>query len=308
MKKTILRLISLALILLIGVSGVSATQWWDPLAVERQIYTFLTEELKLSSAAACGILANIEYESAFQVTIIGDQGTSFGLCQWHNERYTALRSFCMARGLDYRTVEGQMAYLAYELKSTYLPLYGTLRSLENNAEGAYRAAYLWCIQFERPADMERKAVTRGNAARYKYWNRYNSVVIVGESEDSGVAPDPENVMGSIADDKPEFIVAPKPETQEQDGTGYRYQVPRPEADRLPYFHGPTLRTYGSNAYTGFAVGMLFMILSDGRRYGWYLPEPEEREEELPEDAGKMTASHLHIAAMYDMIEHKRRNV
>jgi hypothetical protein len=308
MKKTILRLISLALILLIGVSGVSATQWWDPLAVERQVYTFLSEELKLSSAAACGILANIEYESAFQVTIIGDQGTSFGLCQWHNERYTALRSFCMARGLDYRTVEGQMAYLAYELKSTYLALYGALRSVENSSEGAYRAAYLWCIQFERPADMERKAVIRGNAARYKYWNRYNSVIIVGEIEEPNAAPDPEDMMNNFTGETPELIITPKPETPEQTDTGYRYEVPRPEADRLPYFHGPTIRAYGSNGYTGFAVGVLFMTLGDGRRFGWYLPDPEEREEDLPEDTGKMTASHLHIPAMYDMIEPKRRNV
>ena len=309
MKKTILRLISLALILLIGVSGVSATQWWDPLAVERQIYTFLTEELKLSSAAACGILANIEYESAFQVTIIGDQGTSFGLCQWHNERYTALRSYCMARGLDYRTVEGQMAYLAYELKSTYMSLYGALRAVENSAEGAYRAAFLWCIQFERPADMERKAVVRGNAARYKYWNRYNSVVIVGAVEDDNTPPEPEDVIEHFSGETPGIIMEPKPEQQpEQSYEGYRYSVPRPEADRLPYYHGPKLRTPGSNGYTGFAAGMLFMVLGDGRKYGWYLPEPEAREEELPEDSGKIAASHLHIPAMYDMIEHKRRNM
>ena len=56
----------------------------DRLAVEREVYDYLTNELLLSTAAACGVLANIEHESSFQPTIYGDKGTSYGLCQWHN--------------------------------------------------------------------------------------------------------------------------------------------------------------------------------------------------------------------------------
>ena len=304
MKKHFVRLISLALILVLAVSGVCATQWWDPLAVERQIYSFLTEDMKLSSAAACGILANIEYESAFQVTIIGDYGTSFGLCQWHNERYTALRGYCMARGLDYRSVEGQMAYLGYELKSTYLSLYAALRSLPNSPEGAYQAAYLWCIRYERPADMEQKAVTRGNSARYKYWNRYNSMSLVVRDEPT--YEEPEDVIEQITDQRPSIsapVVAQKPEKEQEHGLVY--VAPEPDLFRFPGYHGPTSYEPHSNGYTGFAVGVLFMWLGDGRRNGWYLPGPEETEEEVPMDPGKNLGSHLHIPAMCDMIEHKR---
>lgn len=168
-------LLVLALMLCIPVSASS-----ERLAVERQVYTYLTDHLGLNSAAACGILANIEEESAFQPTVVGDQGTSYGLCQWHNERYATLQSYCLARGLDYRTVDGQMAYLNFELSSTYSTLMTALRTVENSPDGAYRAAYLWCIQFERPADMETKAVSRGNTAKYKYWNRYNSLAILQE--------------------------------------------------------------------------------------------------------------------------------
>lgn len=283
MKRRILRLLALGLILMLTASAVCATQWWDPLTVERKVYTYLTEELKLNSAAACGILANIEYESAFQVTIIGDHGTSFGLCQWHNERYTALRGYCMARGLDYRTVEGQMAYLAYELKSAYLPLYSALRSVENSADGAYRAAYLWCIQFERPVDMQRKAVTRGNSARYKYWNRYNSVTILNPEQD--YYEDPEELIEEIIEEEPAITISPEPQQSQQTEAGRRYIAPRPQRDRFPGYHGPSLKRPGSNRYTGFAAGMLFGLLSDGRKYGWQLPAPEESGE-IPEEIGE----------------------
>lgn len=303
MKKTLVRLVSLALILVLAVTGVCATQWWNPLAVERQIYSYLTEGLKLSSAAACGILANIEYESAFQVTIIGDHGTSFGLCQWHNERYTALRGYCMARGLDYRSVEGQMAYLGYELKSSYISLYAALRSLPNTPDGAYQAAYLWCIRYERPVDMEQKAVTRGNAARYKYWNRYNSVSMIAKEEPT--YEEPEDLIEEITENKPALSVPAAPQKPVYNEHGLVYVAPKPDPDQFPGYHGPSLTEPHSNGYTGFAVGVLFMILSDGRRSGWYLPEPEESREEVPEDSGKNPGSHLHIPPRYDMIEHKR---
>lgn len=302
MKKTILRFVCLVLILLILAPGADATQWWDPLAVERKVYTYLTEELKLSSAAACGILANIEYESAFQVTIVGDEGTSFGLCQWHDGRYTALRGYCMARGLDYRTVEGQLAFLAYELKSTFIALYGALRSVDNSAEGAYRAAYLWCIQYERPADMERKAVIRGNTARYKYWNRYNSMVSAGPV--ISTEPDPEEVVEEIVDRTPSSVLDPQPQPEQDREDDRRYSAPKPERDQFPGYHGPILRQPHSNGYTGFAVGVTFALLGDGRKQGWQLPEPEELEEEIPEKP----MFPLQQGMKYDMIKPNSRRV
>ena len=149
--------------------------------MEREVYDFLTEELMLSNAAACGVLANIEHESSFQPTIFGDKGTSYGLCQWHNDRFTALRGYCTALGLDYRTVEGQLAYLKYELGNKYTTLLLSLQAIDDTPDGAYRAAYLWCIQFEKPSNMQVKAAQRGELAQGKYWVRYshyNSIIMV----------------------------------------------------------------------------------------------------------------------------------
>lgn len=301
MKKTILRFVCLVLVLLTLTPGADASQWWDPLTVERKVYTYLTEELKLSSAAACGILANIEYESAFQVTIVGDEGTSFGLCQWHDGRYTALRGYCMARGLDYRTVEGQLAYLAYELKSTYIALYGALRSVDNTAEGAYRAAYLWCIQYERPADMERKALIRGSAAQYKYWNRYNSMMMA--SPVIREEPTQEDVVEQITNERPSDLMDPQPQPEQQREDGRRYAAPKPEPDRFPGYHAPVRYEPHSNGYTGFAAGLTFAVLGDGRKRGWKLPEPEEQEE-IPEKP----MFPLHQGMKYDMIKPNSRSV
>lgn len=281
MKRKILGAVSLVLILALLATGVCASAWWDPLAVERQIYTYLTEELKLNSAAACGILANIEYESAFQVTIVGDQGTSYGLCQWHDGRYTALRSFCAARGLDYRTVEGQLAYLAYELKSTYNGLYGALRSVDNSADGAYRAAYLWCVQYEKPADMEEKAVTRGNSAKYKYWNRYNSLSMIVAEES---APEPEEIIEELTDEQNPAIELPRQaywveETEE----GRRCVVEKPEKLCYTSRHTPPEEEPVYNTACGVAVGLLFLVTDDGLNHKYRLPLPEESDEEPEEE-------------------------
>lgn len=275
MRRNIIRILALVLVLSMAAAGVCAQDWWDPLAVERQIYTYLTEELELSSAAACGILANIEYESAFQVTIIGDQGTSFGLCQWHDGRYSALMTYCTARGLDYQSVEGQMEYLAFELKSSYTSLLGALRAVDNSAEGAYQAAYLWCIQFERPADMERKAEERGNSAKYKYWNRYNSFVLISQEDP---AMESEEIIEELVKDRVPISVPLRTEQVKQSGEGRRYVPEKPEKKHYVNKNGPKPKEIPvSNGATGFAVGMLFVLMGDGVERKFRMPAPEFEE-------------------------------
>lgn len=62
---------------------------------QRQIYDYLTGQMGLNAAAASGILANIEKESAFDPNALGDNGTSFGICQWHDtSEDLAKRSGC----------------------------------------------------------------------------------------------------------------------------------------------------------------------------------------------------------------------
>ena len=225
--KNFIRLLALILALSALAVPVSANAG-ERLAVEREVFDYLTNDLALSDAAACGVLANIEHESAFQPTIIGDKGTSYGLCQWHNERYTALRGYCSALGLDYRTVEGQMAYLRYELGNKYTSLLLTLQDIENTPEGAYRAAYLWCIQFERPSNMQVKAVQRGELARGKYWPRYNNfqpIIILPEPEET--EPDPEAIIEQLKQNPVTIPLPPAEEVPEEGAVRY-FKFRKPE--------------------------------------------------------------------------------
>lgn len=158
-------LLALLLPLCTGVHGAD-------LGVERSVFQFLTAELGLNSAAACGVLANIEAESNFSLTAYGDGGTSYGLCQWHDGRFEALQSFCLLYGYDYWSLDGQLNYLAYELRTRYQSTYAALKRVANTSDGAYEAGYVWCVSFEVPANREEKGVIRGRTAQFKYWLRY----------------------------------------------------------------------------------------------------------------------------------------
>lgn len=227
-KRNIIRLLAALLVIVLCMPAVFADAG-QRLNVERQVYDYLTGELKLTTAAACGVLANIEHESSFQPTIYGDQGTSYGLCQWHNDRFTALRGYCSSLGLDYRTVEGQLAYLRYELGNKYTMLLLTLQSIDNTPEGAYRAAHMWCIQFERPSNMQVKAAQRGELARGKYWARYNrpSPIIMVEPEPEETLPDPQTLIEQLRQN-PVTIPLPPEEEQTEEGNVRHFKFRKPE--------------------------------------------------------------------------------
>ena len=236
--KNCIRLLALILALCALAAPVSANAG-DRLAVEREVFDYLTTELNLSDAAACGVLANIEHESAFQPTIFGDKGTSYGLCQWHNERFSALRGYCTALGLDYRTVEGQMAYLKYELGNKYTNLLLSLQSIDNTPDGAYRAAWLWCIQFERPSNMQVKAAQRGELARSKYWPRYNNyqpIIILPEIEET--EPNPEFLIEQLKQNPVTIPLPPAEEVPEESGTVRYFKFQKPEKIYYQPWHLP----------------------------------------------------------------------
>ena len=143
------------------------------------IYTFLTQKCGFNVAAACGILANIECESGFNPNLYGDNETSYGICQWHNSRLTAMQNWCNANGYSWKTLTGQLNYLKKELSannSAYLynglTINNKMKASANSASGAYNAAYNWCYYYEIPANKEAVSVTRGNKAKTTYWSKF----------------------------------------------------------------------------------------------------------------------------------------
>lgn len=136
------------------------------------IYNYLTKTMKLSPAASCGVLANIAVESGFNPTMKGDNGTSYGICQWHKSRFTALKDYCKSKKLDYKTLTGQLSYLNYELTNKYTKVLAYIKSVPNTGEGAYDAGYYYCYYYEVPSDKKNKSKKRGASAQEVYFPAY----------------------------------------------------------------------------------------------------------------------------------------
>ena len=177
MKKALIKVILtvMTLVTLITVIPLSANATSDN---KTQIFSYLTKEMGLNSAAACGIMANIEKESNFKpTTIIRDSNglPSGGLCMWNGSRLSRLKTYCNNKGLNYLSIKGQLSYLNYELKlSQYKHIFNYLKKVPNNSSGAYDAAYYWCYYFEIPANRGTRSVQRANTAVRSYWPTYGN--------------------------------------------------------------------------------------------------------------------------------------
>lgn len=126
---------------------------------------YLMDDKELSCAASCGIVANIEHESNYDTSSVGDSGTSFGLCQWHGERGEAMKKFV---GDDWRLdLSGQLDYLWHELEDgTHCKgCLAKLKAVTNTLEGAKQAADIFIKTFERPADVDKKSLERQQSAK-----------------------------------------------------------------------------------------------------------------------------------------------
>ena len=114
-----------------------------------------------SNNAVIALMINMNAESSFRVDALGDNGTSYGLCQWHNGRYTNLKNYC---GDKYSTVECQLSFLLYELQNSYKGVFNNLQS--NNS--ARNMADYFCQNFERPYKYQTNCPIRAdnNVARF----------------------------------------------------------------------------------------------------------------------------------------------
>ena len=137
--------------------------------VVEAIFYFLVDYMGVPVSSAAGVIANIEAESTFNVNAYGDVdiGGSIGICQWY-DRKDRLISWCDSNGYDYLSLEGQLFYMEYELHNFYPNTYNYIMAQPENAQGAYNAAYFWCVDFESPSYEEIKGAKRGTRAM-EYW-------------------------------------------------------------------------------------------------------------------------------------------
>jgi len=105
----------------------------------------------LTTTQSSGIAGNLKVESGFDVKAVGDKGTSFGLAQWHNERWSNLKSWCSKKGYDPYSVDGQLEYLWHELNHSEQRALSELKKQNDPA----KAAYVFARYFERPSEISK---------------------------------------------------------------------------------------------------------------------------------------------------------
>ena len=132
------------------------------------IWNYLAREMHMNRAAISGFMANIRSESGFRTDAIGDYGTSYGICQWHDGRFSALQEFADSEGGEISDIRIQLEYLKFELETKYPVMLKDLLNAEDSEMGAYQAAYDICMKFERPEDTENRSIARGYAAQAEY--------------------------------------------------------------------------------------------------------------------------------------------
>lgn len=181
---------------------------------EQTIYNYLTQTAGLNCAAACGILANIEAESAFRpnnlqnsyekslgytdetYTAAVDSGAysnfvrdsaGYGLAQWtYWSRKQNLLNFAKSKGTSIGDILMQLEFFVQEIKG-YSGVWSCLTSVANTAEGAYEAGHKVCYSYEAPAAKETSSVTRGNRAK-TYFAKYS-----GTTQSTGTVTSGETV-------------------------------------------------------------------------------------------------------------------
>lgn len=117
-----------------------------------------------TASAAAGVVGNLVQESGLRTDAIGDNGTSGGLAQWHNERWEKLKRFAAARGKDWTDLDTQIEFLAEEMRTSYADTYAKMQS----AELPEIAGQIMTDEYEKPDPASANYAQRQANARAAY--------------------------------------------------------------------------------------------------------------------------------------------
>lgn len=126
----------------------------------QQVINFFLDK-GLTREQASGIAGNLHEESGLNPNSVGDNGTSFGIAQWHNARWIGLKNFAKSKGTQENDLNTQLEYLWSELNSSER---GALNSLKNS-KSVEESARNFANKFER---MKKYSVNRENKAKQFY--------------------------------------------------------------------------------------------------------------------------------------------
>ena len=130
--------------------GIGAGASYSDSSKEAQTWAFFKSK-GCSDIVTAAIMGNIQGESGFNLGALGDNGTSYGLCQWHNDRWTALKDFCSANGFSSDSLQGQLEFLWYELNTTEKRFFEAIGGPSYDGD-LVTAVREFVKKFERPKD------------------------------------------------------------------------------------------------------------------------------------------------------------
>lgn len=166
MKKISRVIVAFALLLALSVSlfHTSASAITTTERNRNEIYSQLVAR-GLTKAQACGILANIEYESSYNPNA-WYKNISYGLCQWQGDRLKVFQDTYKTEA-QRSSIYNQISFLFRELGDNEKNAYkkSIVPYTKNTAEDAYNVGYMFCVKFERPLDQTTNPVKRGNKAK-----------------------------------------------------------------------------------------------------------------------------------------------
>ena len=179
------------------------------------IYAFLMKN-GLSSSGATGVIGNLYQESGLNPGAVGDSGTSGGIAQWHNGRWSNLNSFAKSKNLSPSSTAAQEQYLIYDLKKNYPSLMNSLSS-KGITEG--NAAALFMRQYERPADQSMAAAQkRANLGVQAVKGNFDPNVTVSSGAPAGVST-PSSIAAQARTDSQAALANATQLAQESIGLG-----------------------------------------------------------------------------------------
>lgn len=159
------------------VDDVSKMEGGGVVGKQREAYEYFTNKRGMSKIQALAIIGNLMAESGLKDDIYGDNRTSYGIQQWHNERMDKLFKHAKKKGHSTPTFKDQLEFLAdeYEGKTGYSNFLYTRKGKEGpgyynysrqdfmNADNLKDAVVAWNQGAGRP----HKSVIR-NDDRYNY--------------------------------------------------------------------------------------------------------------------------------------------
>lgn len=103
------------------VDDVSKMEGGGVVGKQREAYEYFTNKRGMSKIQALAIIGNLMAESGLKDDIYGDNRTSYGIQQWHNERMDKLFKHAKKKGHSTPTFKDQLEFLAdeYEGKTGY---------------------------------------------------------------------------------------------------------------------------------------------------------------------------------------------